>query len=215
MSTRIEAGDTHNQLSLDALLAHIDERCRARVDEIREQAARQAQAIRRGARGHAAALLRETRERERRVAAERVRGERARLQARIRQRQLARQRQRAAVGLERVRDALRRIWDEAPGQRAWQARALGDARAVLPGDDWTVCHPEGWTPDANAERVAGDAAPGARLEWRADPSLDCGFVIRSGRARVDATIDGLTARAERIAGVLLAELPEPDSEVEA
>lgn len=213
MSTPIEAGNTHNQVSLEALLAHIDERCRARVDEIREQAARQGQAIRRGARDQAAALLRETRERERRLAAERVRGERARLQARIRQRQLAQQRQRAALGLERVREALRRIWNDAPGRCAWQARALADGRAVLEGDDWVVSHADGWTPDAEAERIAREAAPGARVEWRADPELECGFVIRSGRARVDATIDGLTARAERIAGVLLAELPEPDSEV--
>lgn len=215
MSTPSETYESHNRDSLQSLLTHIDDRCRERTESIRSRAAEQAEAIRRSARDKAADLLRETRRRERRLAHERVRAERARQEARIRQRQLALQRERARRGLEALREALSELWRQPPARAAWLARALADARVVLPGDEWRVRHPDDWAPEADADRIAGDAASGADIEWQADSALREGFVVESARARVDASIGGLTARGERIAGVLLAELPEPELEVDA
>ncbi|MGK7296335.1 MAG: V-type ATP synthase subunit E family protein [Candidatus Wenzhouxiangella sp. M2_3B_020] len=215
MSTPIETHESHNRASLESLLEHIDDRCRERTESIRRRAEEQADAIRKSARQKAAELLRETRRRERRQAHDRVRVERARQEGRIRQRQLALQRERAERGLEALREALTELWRQPAARAAWLERALADARAVLPGDEWRVRHPDGWAPDDDAERVASDVAPGADIEWHADSAVREGFAVESTRARVDASVDGLTARGERIAGVLLAELPEPQLEVDA
>jgi vacuolar-type H+-ATPase subunit E/Vma4 len=215
MSTPIDARDAHNRVSLETLLNHIEAQCAERIESIRRQTDEQVESIRRTARDNAAELLRETRRRERRLADERVRAERARQEARIRRRQLALQREHAKRGLQALRKTLSELWNAPAARSAWLARALADARVVLPDDEWRVRHPESWTPGADAERVAGEAAPDVRIEWRADSSLNPGFVVEAGRARIDATIEGLTARGERIAGVLLAELPEPDAEVGA
>jgi len=215
MSTQIETHEAHNRVSLEALLQHIEAQCRERIESIRRQAAEQRDAIRRSARDQAAELLRETRRRERRLAHERVRAERARQEARIRQRQLALQQQRARRGVEALCQALSELWDQPTARAAWLARVVGDARAVLPDDHWRVRHPGDWSPDDDAERTVDEAASGVRIDWCADSALRHGFIIETTRARVDATIDGLTARGDRIAGVLLAELPEPDLEVDA
>jgi hypothetical protein len=207
--------ESHNRSSLQALLRHIDEQCRGRVESIRRRAADEAATIIDAARGNAAGLLRETRRRERRAADDQVRAERARHEARIRQRQLALQRERARRGLSALREALRGSWARPAARSVWLARVLADARAVLPSDRWCIRHPTDWTPDERTGRAAREAAPGVRLEWRADPSLTDGFVVEAGAARVDATIDGLTARDERIVGLLLAELPEPNLEIGA
>lgn len=215
MSMPIEAHEAHNRVSLDALLRHIEEQCRERVDSIRRHAAEQSEAVRRTARDRAAELLRETRRREHRLAAERVRTERARQEARIRRRVLALQQDRASQGVAAVRRSLAELWEQPAGRAAWLARALGDARSVLPGAVWRIVHSKDWKPDGEAERTARDAAPDVQLEWRLDPDQEPGFIIEAARARVDATIAGLTARSDRLAGVLLALLPEPDSEVDA
>jgi vacuolar-type H+-ATPase subunit E/Vma4 len=215
MSTPIEAHEAHNRVSLDALLRHIEEQCRERVGSIQRHAAEQAEAIQRSARRQAAELLRETRRRERRLASERLRTERARQEARIRQKQLALQQQRAQRGVEALRESLVALWKQPAARAAWLVRALNDARAVLPGDAWRVLHPDDWAPDAEADRAAAHAAAGVRIEWACEPALRQGFIVEAARARVDATIAGLTARSDRIAGVLLAELPDPDPEVAA
>jgi len=206
---------THNRESLQALVAHVDAQCRTRLDEIEWRAREQADRIRQSARDKAAELLREVRTRERRRLRESIRSERARQQGRIRQRELAERRAVAEKGLEHVRAALVSLWQDDEARAAWLTRALADARVVIRADDWVVRHPEDWTPDdaagARVERIAHDA----RIEWRVDPALDAGFVIAAGKAVVDATPAGLTARGDRIAGVLLATLPALDSEVES
>lgn len=215
MSLPIEAHDAHNRVSLDALLRHIELQCRERVESIQRQAAEDSEGIRRSARDQAADLLRDARRRERRLASERLRAERARQEARIRQRQLALQQQRAQQGIDAVRESLAELWTQPAARAAWLVRTLNDARAVLPGDAWCVVHPEDWSPGAEADRAATDAAAGVTVEWRADPALREGFVVEADRARVDATVAGLTARSDRIAGVLLAELPDSEPEAEA
>ncbi|MEX2499499.1 MAG: hypothetical protein WD397_11565 [Wenzhouxiangellaceae bacterium] len=201
---------THNQESLEALLAHVDERCRERCDEIAGRARDEADRIRRTARDRAAELLREVRARERRNLHEQIRAERARQRSRIRQRELAERRAVAEKGLEHVRSALAALWQgDADGVRAaWLQRALADARAVMTVDDWVVRHPEGWSPDDAAGALVERIAQDARIEWRPDPAVGKGFVVSAGKAVVDATPAGLTARGDRIAGVLLAEVPE-------
>jgi len=211
MSMPIEAHEAHNRVSLDALLGHIEEQCRERIESIQRQAAQQADAIRRSARSQAADLLRETRRRERRLASERLRAERARQEARIRQKQLALQQQRAQQGVQALRESLAELWKQPGARAAWLARALNDAHAVLPGDAWRVKHADDWKPNDAPERPVD----GVTIEWRAEPSLRQGFIIEAARARVDATVAGLTARSDRIAGVLLAQLPDLDSEVDA
>ena len=203
---------THNRESLEALVAHVEEQCRSRVDEIERRAGDQSDRIRQSARDKAAELLREARARERRNMRERVRTERARQQGRIRKRELAERRTMAERGLEHVREALVRLWHRDEHARAaWLKRALSDARNVMTGDDWSVRHPGDWSPDqARAARVARDA----RIEWKADPTLREGFLVSAGKAVVDATPAGLTARGARIGGVLLATLPALDAEVE-
>jgi hypothetical protein len=215
MSTPRETSGAHNRLSLDALLGHIDEQCRERVAAIDRRVEDAAEEIRRAARDHAAELLREARRRERRLADQRVRAERARQGARIRQRQLELQRERARRGLGALREALAGLWRHPEARAAWLGRALADARVVLSCGDWCVWHPDGWAPDERALRAADEAAPGSTIEWRAAASLACGFVVEAGPARVDATVEGLTARQGRLAGVLLAELPVPVMEVDA
>ena len=199
----------HNRESLDALLAHVDEQCRARCDEISGRARAEAGKVRQTARDRAAGLLHEVRERERRNLDEQLRVERARQQSRIRQRELGERRVMAEKGLEFVREELVNLWNSDDRTReCWLARALTDARAVLATDHWQLRHPEGWSPDAAAASTTERVAPGVEIDWKPDRALTEGFVIGAGKAWVDATPSGLVARGERIAGVLLAQLPE-------
>lgn len=202
----------HNRDSLDALLAHVDEQCRARCEEISGRADAEAEKVRQTARDRAAELLHEVREREQRNLDEQIRVERARQQSRIRQRELAERRVMAEKGLGFVREELVKIWNSNEGARAsWLARALTDARAVLASDRWQLRHPEGWSPDETAASTAERVAPDVEIDWKSDPALTQGFVVGAGKAWVDATPAGLTARGDRIAGVLLAQLPSLDS----
>ncbi len=212
MKTRTEPAEAHNEESLDRLLAHVESESRSRCDKLAAEAREKASTIRRQARQRAADLLRETRRRERRNAHERVRTERARQESRVRQRRLAERLELAGLGIERVRDKLAELWRQEDARIRWLQRALADAGRVLPGGRWRVRHPEGWAADAAAAAAAGQAAPETTLEWHADAALDAGFVVEAGRAVVDATPRGLTARDERIAGVLLAELPADTAE---
>ena len=202
----------HNRESLDALLAHVEQQCRGRCEEISGRANAEADRVRQAARDRAAELLHEVRTRERRNQDERLRVERARQQSRIRQRELAERRAMAEQGLELVREELVSLWKSGDRARAsWLARTLTDARAVLATDHWRLGHPDDWSPDEAAAELAERAAPGVEIDWQADSELAEGFVVGAGKARVDATPAGLTARGERIAGVLLAQLPSPDS----
>lgn len=207
---------THNRESLEALLAHVDDRCRACCEEIAGRARNEADRIRQVARDRAAELLREVRARERRNLHEEIRAERARQRSRIRQGELAERRAMAEQGLKLVREALVSLWQGGErAQAAWLERALADARAVMTADNWLVRHPEGWSPDDAAAAPVARIAKDARIDWRPDPALGEGFVVSAGKAVVDATPAGLTARGDRIAGVLLATLPALDSEVES
>jgi len=200
---------THNRESLEALVAHVDEQCRARCEEIAGRANAEAEKVCRTARDRAADLLREVRSRERRNVDEQIRVERARQRSRIRRRELAERRTMAEQGLAFVRRELVDLWTSGDRARAgWLARALADARAVLAADRWQLRHPEDWSPDESASSVVERVAPGVEIDWQPDPELNEGFVIKAGKARVDATATGLTARGERIAGVLLAQLPD-------
>lgn len=202
----------HNRESLDALLAHVDEQCRARCGEISGRASAEAEKVRRTARDRAAGLLQEVRERERRNLDERLRVERARQQSRIRQRELGERRVMAEKGLEFVREELVNLWNSDDRTReCWLERVLTDARAVLATDQWQLRHPEDWSPDQTVVERVERVAPGARIDWQPDSELTEGFVIGAGKAWVDATPAGLVARGERIAGVLLAQLPSLDS----
>lgn len=202
----------HNRESLQALLAHVEEQCRARCEQISSNAQAEAERVRQAARDRAAALLREVRERERGNLDERLRLERARQQSRIRQRELAERRAMADKGLAWVRAALVKLWSDGDRARArWLESALADARAVLAGRRWQLRHPEAWSPDAAASRLAERAAPDIEVDWQPDSALTEGFVIGAGKACVDATPAGLTARSARIAGVLLAQLPPQDA----
>jgi vacuolar-type H+-ATPase subunit E/Vma4 len=212
MKTRVDVAEEHNEESLTALLEHVEAQCRARREALLAEARDKAATIRRQARARAAELLRETRRRERRNAHERVRTERARLQSRIRQRRLAERRELAQHGLADVRDALVALWSDPRARADWLARALGDAERVLSAERWRVRHPSDWSPGDDAGRIAERTAPGVTLEWQDDPAVEQGFVVEAGRAVVDATPAGLTARADRIAGVLLADLPADTGE---
>ena len=202
----------HNRESLDALLAHVDEQCHARCEEISGRADAEAEKVRQTARERATDLLDEVRTRERRNVDEQVRVERARQRSRIRQRELAERRAMAEQGLGFVREQLVVLWNSGDRARAgWLARTLTDARAVLAGDRWRLRHPEDWSPDG-ASSVVERVAPGVVIDWQPDTALSEGFVVGAGKAWVDATPAGLTARGERIAGVLLAQLPGLDSQ---
>lgn len=202
----------HNRESLDALLAHVDQQCRARCEEISGRASAEAEKVRKTARDRAAELLNEVRERERRNLDEQLRVERARQHSRIRQRELAERRAMAEKGLELVREALVKLWNSDDRARAsWLERALTDARAVLAADRWQLRHPEAWSPDEAAASAVERVAPEIELDWKPDPALTEGFVVGAGKAWVDATPAGLTARGDRIAGVLLAQLPAMNS----
>jgi len=202
----------HNRESLDALLAHVDEQCRGRCEEISGRAQAEADRVRQTARDRAAELLHEVRAREQRNLDERLRVERARQQSRIRQRELAERRAMAEQGLEFVREELVSLWNSGDRARAsWLERTLTDARAVLATDHWRLGHPDDWSPGEAAAELAESVAPGVEIDWQADSALAEGFVVGAGKACVDATPAGLTARGERIAGVLLAQVPELDS----
>ena len=204
---------THNRESLEALLAHVDEQCRTRCEKIAGRADAEAEKVRQTARDRAADLLDEVRTRERRNVDEQVRVERARQRSRIRQRELAERRAMAEQGLKFVRKELVALWNSGDRARAgWLARTLTDARTVLATDRWRLRPPEDWSPDEAASSVGQRVAPGVEIDWQPDAELTEGFVIEAGKARVDATPAGLTARDERIAGVLLAQLPRLDSE---
>ena len=203
---------THNRESLDALLAHVDDQCRLRCEEISGRARAEADRVRQTARDRAAELLNEVRTRERRNLDERIRVERARQQSRIRQRELAERRAMAEKGLGFVREELVQLWNSSDRAReCWLERTLADARAVLATDRWQLRHPEGWSPGETAASITAHLAPNVEIDWQADPALAEGFVVGAGKAVVDATPAGLTARGDRIAGVLLALLSVNDS----
>ncbi|MDT8438608.1 MAG: hypothetical protein RQ729_06335 [Wenzhouxiangellaceae bacterium] len=200
----------HNHRSLGELLEHVERQseseCRARL----EAAEREAKRIVGEARRSAADLLRRVRRRERAAARQRIEAENARQRSRLRQAWLARRRELAEHGLETLHERLQQHWQSgAQARRGWLQRALADAASVLPGTEWTVCHPPSW------ETAEGQDVAETPLTWQADEALVAGFRIVAGSAALDTSPAGLLARRDRIAGHLLAGIETAPPELES
>lgn len=208
---RRQAQDDHNHRSLAELLDHIDQQCRVEREQRTREAEQEAEGLRRAARRKAAELLWRVRRRERAVARERIEAETARAKSQLRRAWLQQRRELAEYGMQTLREKLGRHWErDVEARRRWLARALADAAVVLPlATPWTLHHPPGWRRDECE-------SDGAQIKtWQSEETLQCGFRIVAGNAMLDSTPDGLLARRDRVAGLLLAELQETPPELES
>lgn len=106
---------------------------------------------------------------------------------------------------QRLPAALAARWRDRDARLAWALAALNLAARRLVARDWRATTAPGLDPEQRAVLVARAAELGARLEFDADAG-DCGLVIASRGARVDATARGLLADEAEIASRVLAEL---------
>jgi vacuolar-type H+-ATPase subunit H len=104
-------------------------------------------------------------------------------------------------------DAIAARWHDRTARAVWVDSAAREARARLRTKTWTVEHPADWGEDEQRQLAkilaVGD---GAQVVSKIDDSLDVGLRIRTEKAVLDATPQGLLADPAAIAGLLLGEL---------
>ena len=189
-----------------ALLRRLAREQDSRCHRIRDDAAEQAAAIVRKARG-------EARVRVRQAVAELRRGEEQALtQRRAALDTVARQRQQAALGdwLEQAWQALPAVlqarWEQPSSRAQWCAAAMHAARRDLLGHEALTVEADAHWLDAVAPLVMQHGVSEQVATMAPRQGLGAGLRIRAGHACVDATIPGLLAPRDRIAAELLAEL---------
>jgi hypothetical protein len=133
---------------------------------------------------------------------------RAALDTTVRQREQAVVRELMDEAWHELPATLDEHWRRAEGRRDWCTSACSLAARALSRDHGFVVELDPAAPDDAATTVDQElrTATGASVEVRRVPALGSGLRIRSGRACVDATVQGLLASRERIESELLAEL---------
>lgn len=186
---------------LDALGAQQDNRCR----EIESAAARKAEQ-----------LLAETRYRmrervHRAVTEERQRRETALLESRHRIETASRRRVQAHYrdflkdAMPLLQAELEQRWRDTETRRSWCEMLLGEAADRLPGECWSIEHPEDWSGSDTewlAQAFAARELP--KPELVEDAGIAAGLRVRLGPACLDATLDGLLANRAAVEAQLLA-----------
>ena len=193
--------DLQVQSVLEALGTQQDSRCR----EIESAAARKAEQ-----------LLNETRHRmrervHRAVTEERQRRETALLESRHRI-ETARRRRVQARYRDFLQDAmpllqaeLEQCWQDTETRQSWCEMLLGEAADRLPGERWTIEHPEDWSGSETqwlARAFAARDLP--KPAFVADAEIAAGLRVRLGSACLDATLEGLLADRDAVEARLLA-----------
>lgn len=174
--------------------------------EVLEDAAEQADEIRRRAR-------RQARERVSATVSE----ERARMDNAIRmvaaeieteKRRIERQRDQKLIQAagRKLSEVLTRRWSNDEDRRAWTEVTLSEAASVLRSKEWTLEHPPGWA-DEERDRAIELARTrfDATLKARATDDLSTGLRIHAQGVMVDMSLEGLLANQRIIEGELLAE----------
>lgn len=191
----------------DALIARIEADTNTDLDRIRAAATGEAAEVIQKAHGRARHRVHSEIESLRRMRAEAIRHEEARLDTARRQ---LRQREAATVinaGLPEVAAALADLWADAGARQAW-AHALTAAAAsrARPGD-WVIEHPKGW-PAAERKQITAQASAlsGATPVFKVKPEMTAGLRIHIGAVLLDASPEALMADPSAIGAALQAEL---------
>ena len=119
-------------------------------------------------------------------------------------------------GIAMLQDALIARWHESAARKQWCMGLARDAQDRLAPGQWTVEHPEGWTPGEQHEFTAAiTKASGNTPILKPVPAIACGLRINSDRAQLDGTAAGLLAQSDWIEAEMLAliEQAEPDGKV--
>ncbi len=195
--------ETQMSALLERVESHRQERCQA----LAEQAANQAQALRRSAWRAARAAMAQA------VASERQRLTRAREVAAAQQESLLRVREQGEIRIlldsawARIPEALTARWQERKARRAWIDSLLELAFERLPNHPWQVEHPVYWEPAELShqwERMVRHC--GTEPQFHIDTALQAGLRIRVAGACLDGSTAGLLADRAWVEGLLLAEL---------
>lgn len=190
------------------LLALVEDYRKRETESLLEQARQDSRAILRQARQEARQRLREAIRDTRRHVQEGLSAARARQHTAMMQ-----QRHRADLDfLERawrlLAEKLQARWDAPDSRQAWIARVRADAVRTVPGRDWLVEHPDGWT-EAEQARFRDELNDGSdrQLQFRRRDDLSAGLRIVTEGAVVDGSLQGLMADRPSIEALLLAARP--------
>lgn len=195
--------DAQLQHLLDVVERDREQRCRALIEEAREEARRIVAQAHREARARARKDLGELREqvRQRRASAE--------AQRQTRLRQLRQQADQAflSAAWQPLRQALQRHWQQRAHREQWVMHLVETAAAMLTDAHWRIEHPPDWPEQERKTLGETLAREYDRVPTLApDPGIGAGLRICAAGACVDGTPEGLLARRTRIEALLLAEI---------
>jgi hypothetical protein len=205
---------------IDAQLQHLLEvvernrgvRCRALLEEAREQARALVKQAYSEARTRLHRNVLSTREQARQqfASAEAQRNTRLRLQRhRMDQALLVR-------AWEPLSDELHRRWRLAGPRQQWIDKLLAQATATLVDPHWRIEHPKDWQPqEQSALQTRLDRDLGYPAVFAVKPEIQAGLRICAGKTCVDGTVDGLLRARTRIEALMLATLNECRSRMAA
>ena len=196
------------EAQVQRLLAIVEDYRQSQSESLLEQARQDARAILRQARQEARHRLREAIQDTRRHIQEGLSAARAKQHTAMMQ-----QRHRVDLdflecGWGLLAEKLQARWD-APGSRwAWIVRIRADAMRTVPGRDWLIEHPDGWT-EAEQARFRAELNDGSdrQVQFRCRDDLSAGLRIVTEGAVVDGSLQGLLADRPSIEALLLAKRP--------
>ncbi len=189
----------------DALVQQIERQVAEECAALRTDAARQAAAIRQGARSQTRVHLRRAIADLRATQQQRTQQTAAELETAGRQQASVRARRTLAQAWPALTAAIVARWQDPAARSAWVAAQLGLAAARLPLEGWVVRHPAGWSPaEAAALQTALRQRGAVTPTLLPDESLHAGLVIEVGGARLDSRPAALLADRQRVEAALLA-----------
>jgi vacuolar-type H+-ATPase subunit H len=106
-------------------------------------------------------------------------------------------------------DQLQARWQQPEARRAWVAKIVSTATALVPARTWLIEHPGDW-PDAEQEALCAQVKTGAagEIRFRADPGMTAGIRISTDGAIIDGSLQGLMADRNAIDSLTLAKCPD-------
>ena len=203
----VPATPSTTQVSLQALLALVDDdreqQCAAILDEARNRAA----AVRQQAHAQARSRMRQAFADRRQALQAQLAAAQARLATQ--QRLHAQQCSAAFLALawQQLPLALRARWALPDMRSAWVARVLAEAHQRLPASDWRIVNAPGLTSAEQSACAAELAANGhADASFETDTGIEAGLKVVAGGNLIDGTQRGLLADRGEIAAALLRRL---------
>ena len=195
------------RLQADALVQEIRQKVTEQQRKLLDDAALEAEQIRRRARVKARRQLRRAIQEMRATDAQQTLQVRAELETATRRQASVRALQALAAAWPRLGRAIEQRWGDKAARSRWLAAQIAMARSRLPATGWVLSHPAAWS---DAERSAltdllrTEGVADATL--RADPNLRIGLVIEAGGVRLDSRPRALLADRARVESALLARL---------